>query len=118
MTQEREIRQKKQAKNFEAILLQAVDEALNELGESVKETVYFEMARNWRINKEEIPQKFYQFILALRKEFGAGSKTIEALILEKLFVKTGSSDGFQKAIATMILLSSENKPKIEEVVCG
>lgn len=113
MTRIIEKRQKKQAGNFEAVMLQAVDEALMELGESVREVVYFEVARNFSIKKEEIPQKFYQFILALRSEFGNGSKTIEALILEKLFGKIGSSNEFQKAAATMILLSSERKHNTE-----
>jgi hypothetical protein len=100
-------------KNFEAIILQAVDDALIELGESVREVVYFEVARNGGIKKEEIPQKFYQFICVLRKEFGNGSKTIEALILEKLFGKVGSTDVFQKTAAIMILLSSERKQKVK-----
>lgn len=117
MAQISERRQKRQEENFDAVLLKAVDEALRELGESVREVVYFEIARNWCIDREEIPQKFYQFILALRREFGAGSKTIEALILEKLFGKIGSSDGFQKAAATMILLSSERRHKAGGELC-
>ena len=106
-------RRSKPTRNVEAIILQAVDGALKELGETVSEVVYLELARNWGIKKEEIPQKFSQFIAALRSEFGNGSKTVEALILEKLFSKTGSSDEFQKAAATMILLSSQVKADME-----
>lgn len=117
MTQIREKRLKNQAEKFEDVILQAVDEALGELGESVREIVYFEVARNYAIKKEEIPEKFYEFILALRSEFGNGSKTLEALILEKLFGKIGSSNEFQKTAATMILLSSTRKRDVEGKKC-
>jgi hypothetical protein len=90
---------------------------LKELGENVSEAIFFQVARNHSIRKEDIPEKFDQFILALRKEFGSGSKTIEALILEKLFGKTGQSDEFQSAAATMILLSSEFKQNTENGAC-
>ncbi len=117
MTQMVERGGKKQVGNFDAVIFQAVDEALKELGESVREIVYFEVARNCSIKKEEIPQKFNEFILALRTQFGNGSKTIEALILEKLFGKIGSSNEFQQAAAAMILLSSEHKHQTEGKKC-
>lgn len=105
------------SRNIEAAILQAVDEALKELGGSVREIIYYELERNHGIKKEDIPQKFDQFILAIRSEFGNGSKTIEALILEKLFGKTGSNNEFQKAAATMILLSSQSKQNTEGEAC-
>lgn len=103
--------------SFDKTIIQAVDEALKELGESVSEAVFFQVERKYSIRKEDIPEKFGEFILAIRKEFGSGSKTIEALILEKLFSKTGQKDEFQSAAATMILLSSEFKQSMEDVPC-
>ena len=109
MSQVMEKRMRRQTRSYEEVMLQAVDEALKELGENAREVIYLEVARNHGIQREEIPAKFNQFILALRSEFGNSSKTIEALILEKLFGKTGSGDKFQKAVATMVLLTSERK---------
>lgn len=105
--------------DFNSNLLKAVDEALKELGESTAETLYFQLQRNYSIKKEDIPENFDLFILALRSEFGVGSKTIEALILEKLYGTPGSSSSeFQTAVATMILLSHEFKQNMEHDHAG
>jgi hypothetical protein len=100
--------------DFDSLLIWAVNEALAELGESTRETIYFQIERNYSLKKDDIPRNFDRLILALRHEFGVGSKTIEALILEKLFGKMGSSNNeFQTAAATMILLSQEFKQNME-----
>jgi hypothetical protein len=104
--------------DFDSLLLRAIDETLAEFGEITRETVYFQVGRKYCLKKEDIPKNFDKFILALRSEFGAGSKTIEALILEKLFGKMGSNNSeFQTAAATMILLSQEFKQTVENAAC-
>jgi len=50
------------AKNSKKLFLEAVDEALQFLGESGKTAVYFYLERNWSIRKEDIaknPEAFF-----------------------------------------------------------
>ncbi len=72
---------------FELILLEAVDDGLAVLGESVKLAIYFHVEKEYSVEREEIPQKIRDFSCAIRKIFGPGSRVIENIILQKLCEK-------------------------------
>ena len=114
MVQKRKNYREHEKTNFEEIVLEAVEKALKEFGESTSEIIYSMINRDYAIKKEEIPEKFELFVQAIRSLFGSGSKTVEALILENLFAKLGpNSVEFQTIAATMILVSPEFKQNFE-----
>jgi hypothetical protein len=70
-------------------LLQAVDEALSLLGESVKQSIYFHLENKFKITKNDIPNRPEDFADGLEKIFGLGAHFIEILIMKNLFEKVG-----------------------------
>jgi hypothetical protein len=74
---------------FDKILLRAIDEALNSLGESVRQAIYFHIEDKFGIIKNEIPEKLQQFQGGLKEIFGAGAQVIEILIMKNLHIKIG-----------------------------
>lgn len=69
------------------MLLEAVDEALNTLGESIKKSVYFHLEETYRIKRVEIPDRTSEFSDALEKMFGLGSRYLEILVMKKFYPK-------------------------------
>ena len=80
-----------QERDFDRLLLEAVDEGLATLGESSRQAIYFHLERNFHIKKEEIPSKIEVFVAAIEKIFGLGANFIEILIMKKLYEKLGRS---------------------------
>jgi hypothetical protein len=78
-------------RDFEKLLLEAVDEGLASLGESSKQAIYFHLEKSFIINKQEIPQKIEAFADAIEKIFGAGADSLEILIMKRLFEKVGGN---------------------------
>jgi len=76
-------------RDFEKILLEAVDEQLASLGESSKQALYFHLERGFNIKKHEIPQKTEAFVTAMEKIFGQGANYLEILFMKKLHEKIG-----------------------------
>lgn len=76
-------------KNFEKLLLEAVDEALASLGDSAKQAVYFHLKNKFKITKNEIPERIEDFAEGLEKIFGVGAQFLEILIMRKLYEKIG-----------------------------
>jgi len=76
-------------KNFERLLLKAVDEELSSLGESAKHAIYFYLEKNFNVKKQEIPQKIDVFTDAIERIFGLGAKFLEVLILKRLYKEMG-----------------------------
>jgi len=76
-------------RDFEQILLEAVDEQLTSLGESSKQALYFHLERGFNIKKHEIPQKTEAFVSAMEKIFGQGANYLEILIMKRLHEKIG-----------------------------
>jgi hypothetical protein len=74
---------------FDKILLRAIDEALNSLGESVRQSIYFHIEDKFGIIKNEIPANLKQFQGGLKEIFGAGAQVIEILIMKNLHIKIG-----------------------------
>jgi len=78
----------KKAKNFDELLMEAIDDALSSLGESVKQSIYFHIENKF-VARNEIPKKIQNFQGGLEKIFGAGAQFIEILIMKKLHAKIG-----------------------------
>lgn len=73
---------------FNRLLLDAVDEALNALGKDAKNAVYFYLEVH-NLSKEQIPTKIGDFSTILEKLIGVGAKIIELAIMKKLHSKIG-----------------------------
>jgi len=76
-------------RDFDKLLLEAVDEGLSSLGESSKRAVYFHLEQGFNIDKHEIPYKVEDFASAIEKIFGLGGNVIEITIMERLYAKVG-----------------------------
>ena len=74
---------------FDKLLVSAVDEALNSLGESVKQSIYFHMENQFNVTKKQIPRNLEGFQGGLEKIFGAGARFIEIQIMKNLHRKIG-----------------------------
>ena len=79
----------KKTKNFEEVLLEAIDEGLSLLGESPKQAVYFHLEKTFKMNRLDIPDRIEEFTDAVEKIFGAGAKILEIQIMKCLFKKVG-----------------------------
>jgi hypothetical protein len=44
-------------RTFDNLLLEAIDEGLSSLGESVRQSVYFHLQKSFHISREEIPER-------------------------------------------------------------
>ncbi len=75
---------KKNRQSYETILLEAIDDALETLGENVKVSIYFHLQTKFNLPKEEIPNRVTDFSDALERIFGVGSKKIEILVMKFL----------------------------------
>lgn len=76
-----------QHKNFDQILLDAIDEALSSLGENVKMTVYFQIEDLFKIRKQDIPSRLSDFSSALEQLFGLGARYLEILFMKNIHAK-------------------------------
>jgi len=74
---------------FRSLLLEAVDEALSSLGDSVKQAIYFHLEETFEINKQEIPDKIEEFTNAIEEIFGLGAKLLEIRIMKSFYEKDG-----------------------------
>lgn len=78
-------------KDFEAILLEAVDAALMSFGESVRAAIYFHIDENVFLPRNAIPFRLADFCSGLQNIFGRGSLIIERQILAELCSKLGAN---------------------------
>lgn len=76
-------------RDFEKLLLEAVDEGLSSLGEPSKQAIYFHLERGFNIKKQEIPYRVEAFVKAIEKIFGLGANFLEILIMKRLYEKIG-----------------------------
>jgi hypothetical protein len=77
------------SREFDKLLLSAIDEALNSLGESVKQSIYFHIEKKFSVARNEIPENLVEFQGGLEKIFGTGARFIEILIMKNLYSKIG-----------------------------
>lgn len=76
-------------KDFEKVLIEAVDEGLETLGESGRHVIFFHLDTSYSIKKHEIPKNPETFAEGLEKIFGAGASVLEKLIVKSLCTKLG-----------------------------
>lgn len=75
-------------RDFEKILLEAVDEGLSSLGRSSRRAIYFHLEKSFNVKKQEIPFKIEVFADAIEKIFGGGANSLEIVIMKRLHKKT------------------------------
>ena len=76
-------------RDFDKILLSSIDDALNSLGESVKQSTYFHIENKFCVARTEIPENIEEFQGGLEKIFGTGARFIEIMIMKNLHSKIG-----------------------------
>jgi len=77
----------KATKDLNKILLEAIDEGLDVLGNGGKYMVFFYLERNCSIKKCDIPKNPEAFIKGLEKIFGVGTSVLEKIILKRICSK-------------------------------
>lgn len=80
---------REKGRDFNEVLLEALDDALISLGESVKHSIYFHLEEKFKLQKNEIPNRLKDFKIGLEKIFGVGAHFIEILIMKNLYRKIG-----------------------------
>lgn len=76
-------------KDFDKLLLEAVDEGLSSLGESSKQAIYVHLKVGFHVKRHEIPYRIEDFANAIEKIFGLGASFLEILIMKRLYEKLG-----------------------------
>jgi hypothetical protein len=80
----------KNQKEFNEILLQAIDLSLLSLGEKTRFAVYHYLETGYAISKQEIPDKIEDFVDALEQIFGAGAPKLQLLIMKHIKEKVNA----------------------------
>ena len=113
-------------KKFEAVVLEAVDDAFSTLGENVKASIYFHLGHKFIILKLDIPYRIDDFSDALERIFGMAAKHLEILIMKKLHEKITCSYKWEgpswlvpeltfRQYVELVRLQYEEKEKTENV---
>jgi len=76
-------------RDFDKLLLEAVDEGLSSIGESSKHAVYYHLEKGFNLKRNEIPSRIAEFEAAIEKIFGLGANFLEILIMKRLYEKIG-----------------------------
>lgn len=76
-------------KDFDELLLEAVDEGLASIGESSRQAIFFYLETVFKIKRHEIPYKIEDFAAAIEKIFGLGANCLKLLIMKHLYEKVG-----------------------------
>jgi len=85
-------------------ILECVDSALGKLGESVKESIYYHLKRDFMLGKSKIPREPEVFEKALTSIFGKeGYKVIEKMILTEIRKKFQVENGLDLIEAVKVL---------------
>lgn len=72
---------------FRRALLEAVDEGLLVLGDSVRQVIYRHMESSLSIKRDEIPERLEDFSEVLKKMLGSGANILLTFIARKLYAK-------------------------------
>ena len=76
-------------RDFDALLLEAVDEGLSTIGESSKHAIYFHLENHFGVKREEIPCRIEAFAHSMEQIFGLGANFLEILIMKRFHKKAG-----------------------------
>jgi len=74
---------------FEKLFMEAVDDGLKSLGESVRQMIFFHLEKSYSIKRHDIPKKPEAFAEGLEKIFGKGALVLEKIIVKTLYSKLG-----------------------------
>jgi hypothetical protein len=74
---------------FNQILLEAIDDTLSSLSESVKKSLYYHLEKIFNIKKYEIPYRIDDFSDALERIFGLGARPLEIMLIKHLHNRIG-----------------------------
>ena len=74
---------------IDRLLVSAIDGALTYPGESVKQSIYFHIEKQFKVARNEIPENLEEFQGGLEKIFCTGAQFIEILIMKNLHTKMG-----------------------------
>ena len=74
-------------KDFDELLLEAVDEGLSSIGGSAKHAIFFYLETVFHIKRRDIPNRIEAFAAAIEKIFGLGANCLEILIMNHLYEK-------------------------------
>lgn len=71
-------------RDFQKLVLDAVDDAFSSLGDSAKQSIYFHLENRFMIKRDEIPNRLEDFEGGIERIFGAGARFLQILIMKKL----------------------------------
>ena len=80
------------AQQFRELLIEAIDEALCSLGEPVKNTIYQHLNDDFKITKNNIPERMQEFSELLHKVFGLGASRLEVRFMKNLNAKLDAAE--------------------------
>ena len=80
------------AQQFRELLIEAIDEALCSLGEPVKNTIYQHLNEDFKITKNNIPERMEEFSELLHKVFGLGASRLEVRFIKNLNAKLNAAE--------------------------
>ena len=75
------------SEEFNKLLLEAIDEALSSLGEAVKNSIYSHLQNDFKIKRDEIPDRICEFSDILHKIFGLGAGRLEVRCMKNICEK-------------------------------
>ena len=90
-------------RDFDKIILEAVDASLTSLGDSAKQTIYFHLKTTFNIEKQDVPNKIEELDAAMEKTFGLGCKFLDILIMKHLYEKVGQSFKYKPKQEDLVL---------------
>jgi hypothetical protein len=71
-------------KDFDSMLNDAVSEALSQLGETVKQTLYYYLEKNFNLRSDDLTRNPREFSSAMSALLGPGADPLEGTILRGL----------------------------------
>jgi hypothetical protein len=70
--------------DFDQIIIEVVDQTFSKLGTKVRQTLYSTLENNYKLNKQDIPDRIGEFVNALEEIFGASALLIEIDVMKKM----------------------------------
>ena len=72
---------------FDQLLIEAIDEVLDTLGEPLKNHVYVHLENDFSITKNQLPQKIEEFSRFLFRILGSSAHNLEIKFMKTLYTK-------------------------------
>ena len=76
---------------FDQLLIEAIDEGLNTLGEPIKNHLYNILEDDFSITKDTLPQRMEEFSKLLFRIFGLSAYQLEIQFMKKLYAKINNN---------------------------